>query len=207
MQVVKGWEDWFWIVIDEIIEFDFLLLVIQDFDWLEFGVFLCVMYEVFGGIWEVLVEGCGDLVVGVINELLVGLGVQWCELGEMYWVYVVVLCYLLVKVRVLLMVEQMQVYCVVVVVDMLCCGEGCVYGYGVGQVMFVVFSMVVKIEVQCVGLGVGWLFEVCVVLLLVCGEFVVKVVVVLCELNWFYVGWCGGDGWVLVWWLDKLDEL
>lgn len=124
---MSGWEDWLWIVSDEVLEFDMFLLVVCVFDVFDFGVLLCFMYEVFGGIWEVLCDGCVDLVVGVINELLVILGFKWFEFGVMEWVFVVLLCYLLGVVSGVLMCDVIGVYCVVVVVDLLW-WVGCVYG-------------------------------------------------------------------------------
>ncbi|MBW8845713.1 MAG: LysR family transcriptional regulator [Burkholderiales bacterium] len=205
-QVAKGWEDRLWIVTDEIIEFDSLLPVIQDFDKLDSGVSLRVTHEVLGGTWEALAEGRGDLVIGATNEPPPGLGVQWRELGEMRWVYAVSPRHPLARIKEPLTAALMQAHRAVVVADTSRRNDGRAYGHGAGQARLAVPSMAAKIAAQCAGLGVGWLPEARVASLLKRGELVAKTVAVPREPNTLYVGWRAADGRALAWWLERLNE-
>lgn len=205
-QVAKGWEDRLWIVTDEVIEFESLLPVIQDFDALDSGVGLRVTHEVLGGTWEALAEGRADLVIGATNEPPAGISVQWRELGQMGWVYAVSPRHPLAKIKGALTTEQMQAHRAVVVADTSRRGAGRAYGHGAGQATLAVPSMAAKIEAQRAGLGVGWLPEARVASLLKRGELVQKAVAVPREPNTLYIGWRAGDGRALAWWLEKLDE-
>jgi len=205
-QVARGWEDRLWIVTDELVEFDSLLPVIQDFDALDSGVSLRVTHEVLGGTWEALAEGRGDLVIGATNEPPPGLGLQWRELGRLNWVYAVAPRHPLAKAKGALTATQMQAHRAVVVADTSRRSEGRAYGHGSGQARLAVPSMAAKIAAQRAGLGVGWLPEARVASLLARGELVAKAVAVPREPNTLYVGWRAGDGRALAWWLEQLAD-
>lgn len=205
-QVAKGWEDRLSLVTDEVIEFDTLLPVIQDFDALGSGVGLRVTHEVLGGTWEALADGRADLVIGATNEPPAGLGVQWRELGRMDWVYAVSPRHALATAKGALTAEQMGAHRAVVVADSSRRGDGRAYGHGAGQSTLAVPSMAAKIAAQRAGLGVGWLPRARVASLLARGELVEKAVAVPREPNTLYVGWRAGDGRALAWWLQALDE-
>ena len=205
-QVAKGWEDRLSIVTDEIIEFDSLLPLVQDFDALDSGVNLRITHEVLGGTWEALADGRADLVIGATNEPPAGAGVQWRELGQMRWVYAVAPRHPLASVQGALTAEQMQAHRAVVVADTSRRNEGRAYGHAAGQVTLAVPSMAAKIEAQRAGLGVGWLPEARVASLLRRGELLARRVAVPREPNTLYVGWRASDGRALAWWLEKLDD-
>lgn len=205
-QVAKGWEDRLWIATDEVIEFDSLLPVIQDFDALDSGVSLRVTHEVLGGTWEALAEGRADLVVGATNEPPAGLGVQWRELGRMRWVYAVSPRHPLAAVPEPLSAAQMGAHRAVVVADTSRRGEGRAYGHGAGQATLAVPSMAAKIAAQRAGLGVGWLPEARVASLLQRGELVARQVQAPREPNTLYVGWRASEGRALAWWLERLAD-
>ncbi|KQV94830.1 LysR family transcriptional regulator [Pelomonas sp. Root1237] len=205
-QVAKGWEDRLWIVTDELIAFESLMPVIQDFDALASGVSLRITHEVLGGTWEALAEGRADLVIGATNEPPTQAGVQWRELGVLSWVYAVSPRHPLAKVKGPLTAEQMQAHRAVVVADSSRRGDGRAYGHGAGQATLAVPSMTAKIAAQRAGLGVGWLPEVRVASLLKRGELVAKQASVPREPNTLYLGWRAGDGRALAWWLEKLGE-
>lgn len=205
-QVARGWEDRLWIVTDELIEFDSLLPVVQDFDALASGVSLRVTHEVLGGTWEALAEGRADLVIGATNEPPALAGVQWRELGALRWVYAVSPRHPLAQAKGALTAEQMQAHRAVVVADTSRRGDGRAYGHGAGQATLAVPSMVAKIAAQRAGLGVGWLPEARVAALLQRGELVPKTVAVPREPNTLYLGWRAGDGRALAWWLERLAD-
>lgn len=205
-QVAKGWEDRLWIATDEVIEFETLLPLIQDFDALDSGVSLRLTHEVLGGTWEALAEGRADLVVGATNEPPAGLGVQWRELGRMRWVYAVSPRHPLATAPQPLTSAQMGAYRAVVVADTSRRGEGRAYGHGSGQATIAVPSMAAKIAAQRAGLGVGWLPEARVASLLKRGELVPREVAVPREPNTLYVGWRASEGRALGWWLERLAD-
>ena len=205
-QVARGWEDRLHIVTDELIEFDSLLPVVQDFDALDSGVSLRITHEVLGGTWEALAEGRADLVIGATNEPPAGAAVQWRELGQMRWVYAVAPRHALAQAPQPLTPEQMQAHRAVVVADSSRRGEGRAYGHGAGQATLAVPSMAAKIQAQRAGLGVGWLPEARVASLLQRGELVAREVAAPREPNTLYVGWRGGEGRALAWWLQRLAE-
>lgn len=205
-QVAKGWEDRLRIVTDEVIEFESLLPVVQDFDALASGVNLRLTHEVLGGTWEALADGRADLVIGATNEPPAGLGLQWRELGQVQWVYAVSPRHPLAAAREPLTAEQMQAHRAVVVADSSRRNEGRAYGHGTGQVTLAVPNMAAKIAAQRAGLGVGWLPQARVASLLQRGELVSKSVAAAREPNTLYVGWRPQDGRALDWWLDRLAD-
>nr|WP_256357424.1 hypothetical protein [Pseudomonas sp. PDM26] len=56
-QVASGWESRLWIVTDELLEFETLIPLIDEFDALQSGVPLRITQEVLKGVWEALREG------------------------------------------------------------------------------------------------------------------------------------------------------
>ncbi|MEO3691596.1 LysR family transcriptional regulator [Roseateles paludis] len=206
-QVARGWEERLWIVTDELLEFESLLPVIQDFDALDSGVSLRVTHEVLGGTWEALSEGRADLVIGATNEPPSYAGVRWKELGQLGWVYAVAPRHPLAKAPEPLGADQMRAHRAVVVADSSRRTEGRAYGHGAGQATLALPSMAAKIAAQCAGLGVGWLPEARVASLLQRGELVPKRMAVPREPNTLYVGWREGvEGRALAWWLERLSE-
>ncbi|MCE4556549.1 LysR family transcriptional regulator [Roseateles cellulosilyticus] len=205
-QVARGWEDRLWIVTDEIIEFSSLLPVIRDFDALESGVRLRVTHEVLGGTWEALAEGRADLVIGATNEPPPLAGLQWREMGTMSWVYAVAPRHPLGKLRGPLTAEQLREHRAIVVADSSHHGDGRAYGHAEGQPTLAVPNMAAKIEAQRAGLGVGWLPEARIASLLARGELVSCETAAPREPNTLYLGWRGGEGRALAWWLHRLDE-
>lgn len=56
-------------------------LVIECFYVDGYGMQICLFYEVFGGVWDVLVIGWVDLVIGVFGDMLVCSGISSCLFG------------------------------------------------------------------------------------------------------------------------------
>jgi len=207
-QVAHGWEDRLAIVTDELLEFETLLPVIDDFDRLQSGVGLRLTHEVLGGTWEALREGRADLVVGATNEPPSMPKLRWFELGVMDWVFAVSPRHALAQAEEPLQRELVQAQRAVVVADS-ARGSQSTRSYGVqgGQAQLAVPSMRAKIQAQRAGLGVGWLPRQRVAGLLARGELVEKQMADPREPNTLYVAWRGDhDGRALQWWLERLRQ-
>lgn len=204
-QVAGGWEDRLWIVTDEVLEFETLLPVIRAFDALESGVTLRITHEVLTGAWDALRDGRADLVVGATNEPPVIPGLRWFELGVMDWVFAVSPRHPLARAQEPVEASAVLQHRAVVVADT--SRRVDVRGYGVlgGQPSLAVPSMHAKIQVQCEGLGVGWLPRDRVAGLLKRGDLMEKKVADPREPNLLYVAWRGDhQGRALEWWLAQL---
>ncbi len=206
-QVANGWESRLWIVTDELLEFDTLLPVIDKFDSLESGVPLRITHEVLKGVWEVLLEGRADLVIGATNEPPAIPNLRWFKLGEMEWVFAVSPKHPLAKAKEPIDRAQVMQHRAVVVADSSRSTEGRTYGVSGGQAVLAVPTMRAKILAQRNGLGVGWLPRHRVSSLLSNGELIEKSMADPREPNILYVGWRGDhEGRALTWWLEQLKQ-
>ncbi|WP_235578573.1 LysR family transcriptional regulator [Pseudoxanthomonas sp. Root65] len=206
-QVAGGWEDRFWIVTDEILEFETLVPVIRTFDGFRSGVTLRIAHEVLTGTWDALRDGRADLVVGATNEPPVIPGLRWFELGVMDWVFAVSPRHPLAKAREPVERATVLQHRAAVVADT--SRRVDVRGYGVlgGQPSLAVPSMRAKIYAQCEGLGVGWLPRERVAGLLKRGDLVEKQMADPREPNLLYVAWRGDhQGRAPEWWLAQLQN-
>jgi DNA-binding transcriptional LysR family regulator len=206
-QVANGWESRLWIVTDELLEFDSLLPVIHEFDSLESGVPLRITHEVLKGVWEVLLEGRADLVIGATNEPPSIPTLRWFQLGVMEWVFAVSPKHPLAKAKEPIERAVVTQHRAIVVADSSRSTEGRTYGVSGGQAVLAVPSMRAKILAQRDGLGVGWLPRHRVSSLLASGELIEKPMADPREPNILYVGWRGDhEGRALSWWLEKLKQ-
>lgn len=206
-QVANGWESRLWIVTDELLEFDTLLPVIDKFDSLESGVPLRITHEVLKGVWEVLLEGRADLVIGATNEPPAIPNLRWFKLGEMEWVFAVSPKHPLAKAKEPIDRAQVMQHRAVVVADSSRSTEGRTYGVSGGQAVLAVPTMRAKILAQRSGFGVGWLPRHRVSSLLSNGELIEKSMADPREPNILYVGWRGDhEGRALTWWLEQLKQ-
>lgn len=206
-QVANGWESRLWIVTDELLEFETLLPVIREFDALDSGVPLRMTHEVLKGVWEVLLEGRADLVIGATNEPPAIPTLRWFQLGEMEWVFAVSPRHPLAKAVEPISRAVVSQHRAVVVADSSRATEGRTYGVSGGQPVLAVPSMRAKILAQRDGLGVGWLPRHRVSSLLKSGELIEKRMADPREPNILYVGWRGDhEGRALSWWLEKLKQ-
>lgn len=206
-QVANGWESRLWIVTDELLEFESLIPLIQDFDALGSGVPLRVTQEVLKGVWEALREGRADLVIGATNEPPAIASLRWMELGVMDWVFAVSPKHPLAKAKEPISRATVSQHRAIVVADSSRTTEGRTYGVSGGQPVLAVATMRGKILAQCAGLGVGWLPRHRVGSLLSNGTLIEKQMADPREPNILYAGWRGDqDGRALNWWLEKLRQ-
>lgn len=206
-QVANGWESRLWIVTDELLEFESLIPLIQDFDALGSGVPLRVTQEVLKGVWEALREGRADLVIGATNEPPAIASLRWMELGVMDWVFAVSPKHPLAKAKEPISRATVSQHRAIVVADSSRTTEGRTYGVSGGQPVLAVATMRAKILAQCAGLGVGWLPRHRVGSLLSNGTLIEKQMADPREPNILYAGWRGDqDGRALNWWLEKLRQ-
>ncbi|MGV8919352.1 MAG: LysR family transcriptional regulator [Pseudomonas sp.] len=206
-QVANGWESRLWIVTDELLEFDTLLPVIREFDTLNSGVPLRMTHEVLKGVWEVLLEGRADLVIGATNEPPSIPTLRWFQLGVMDWVFAVSPKHPLAKASEPIERAVVMQHRAIVVADSSRVTEGRTYGVSGGQPVLAVPTMRAKILAQRDGLGVGWLPRHRVGSLLSSGALVEKQMADPREPNILYVGWRGDhEGRALQWWLEQLKQ-
>ncbi|NUT77659.1 LysR family transcriptional regulator [Pseudomonas sp. C1C7] len=206
-QVANGWESRLWIVTDELVEFENLVPLIQEFDALGSGVPLRMTHEVLKGVWEALREGRADLVIGATNEPPAIPSLRWMQLGEMQWVFAVSPKHPLAKAREPISRATVSQHRAIVVADSARTSEGRTYGVSGGQPVMAVPTMRAKILAQCAGLGVGWLPRHRVDSLLKNGTLIEKQMADPREPNVLYAGWRGDqDGRALNWWLEKLKQ-
>lgn len=206
-QVASGWESRLWIVTDELLEFETLIPVIQQFDALQSGVPLRITQEVLKGVWDALREGRADLIIGATNEPPAIPTLRWMQLGDMDWVFAVSPRHPLAKAREPITRATVMQHRAIVVADSSKVNEGRTYGVSGGQPLLAVPSMRAKILAQCQGLGVGWLPRHRVASLLDNGTLVEKQMADPREPNVLYAGWRGDhDGRALGWWLEQLKQ-
>jgi DNA-binding transcriptional LysR family regulator len=206
-QVASGWEDRFWIVTDEVIEFELLLPVIRAFDALDSGVTLRVTHEVLGGTWEALRDGRADLVIGATNEPPAIAHLRWLELGAMEWVFAVSPRHPLARETAPLSRERIAAHRAVVVADSSRMTLGRAYGLLGGQAVLAAPTMRAKILAQRDGLGVGWLPRHRIASLLERGELVEMKTADPREPNTLYAAWRGDqDGRALQWWIEQMKH-
>jgi DNA-binding transcriptional LysR family regulator len=206
-QIANGWEDRLSVVTDELLEFQTLLPVIDDFDKLKSGVGLRVTHEVLGGTWDALREGRADLVIGATNEPPSIPRLRWFELGVMEWVFAVGSRHPLATAAEPLQREAIQQYRAAVVADTSRGTGARTYGVHGGQEQLAVPGMAAKIAAQRAGLAVGWLPRHRVSLLISSGELVEKKTADPREPNTLYVAWRGEHaGKALAWWVERLRE-
>jgi DNA-binding transcriptional LysR family regulator len=206
-QVASGWESRLWIVTDELLEFETLIPVIEQFDALQSGVPLRITQEVLKGVWDALREGRADLIIGATNEPPAIPTLRWMQLGEMEWVFAVSPRHPLAKAKEPISRALVTQHRAIVVADSSKVAEGRTYGVSGGQPLLAVPSMRAKILAQCHGLGVGWLPRHRVASLLDKGTLVEKQMADPREPNVLYAGWRGDhDGRALGWWLEQLKQ-
>jgi DNA-binding transcriptional LysR family regulator len=206
-QVASGWESRLWIVTDELLEFETLIPVIEQFDALQSGVPLRITQEVLKGVWDALREGRADLIIGATNEPPAIPTLRWMQLGEMEWVFAVSPRHPLAKAKEPISRALVTQHRAIVVADSSKVTEGRTYGVSGGQPLLAVPSMRAKILAQCNGLGVGWLPRHRVASLLDKGTLVEKQMADPREPNVLYAGWRGDhDGRALGWWLEQLKQ-
>ncbi|WP_160107435.1 LysR family transcriptional regulator [Pseudomonas izuensis] len=206
-QVANGWESRLWIVTDELLEFENLIPIIQQFDALGSGVPLRITQEVLKGVWEALREGRADLVIGATNEPPAIPSLRWMQLGEMEWVFAVSPKHPLAKAKEPISRALVAQHRAIVVADSSRITEGSTYGVSGGQTVLAVPTMRAKILAQCDGLGVGWLPRHRVSSLLNNGTLLEKQMADPREPNIMYAGWRGDhDGRALGWWLEQLKQ-
>lgn len=206
-QVASGWESRLWIVTDELLEFETLIPVIEQFDALQSGVPLRITQEVLKGVWDALREGRADLIIGATNEPPAIPTLRWMQLGEMEWVFAVSPRHPLAKAKEPISRALVTQHRAIVVADSSKVAEGRTYGVSGGQPLLAVPSMRAKILAQCNGLGVGWLPRHRVASLLENGTLVEKQMADPREPNVLYAGWRGDhDGRALGWWLEQLKQ-
>lgn len=156
-QVERGWESRLVIAVDSLLPFDQISSALQGFLQLETGTEIRLREEVLFGSWEALLDKRADLVVGAPALEQIPAGLEIRQLAPVDFVFAVAPSHPLAAPSKPLTVDDIKPYRNVVVQDTVRRSNALsrrVYGT---QPVLAVSNIEQKIEVQCLGLGVGFL--------------------------------------------------
>ncbi len=160
-RIASGWEVELRIVLDSIIPFHKILPLIDAFDREGSGTRLRFSYEVLSGVWEALLSGRADLVIGAANTgpetLHMSGGFQTMPLGAREWVFAIAPDHPLARAAEPLPASLIQQYRAVAVGDTGRTLPGMTSGLLSGQPTLSVPSLDAKLAAQLAGLGCGHL--------------------------------------------------
>lgn len=160
-RTATGWEVELRIVLDSIIPFDKVLPLISAFDQEGSGTRLRFSYEVLSGVWEALLTGRADLVIGAAHSgpemMQMSGGFQTMPLGAREWVFAVAPNHPLADAPEPLPASLIQKHRAVAVGDTGRTLPGITTGLLSGQSTLTVPSLDAKLAAQLAGLGCGHL--------------------------------------------------
>jgi len=162
-QVADGWEPTLTLAIDAILPTAPILDCVAGFDALGSKTALRLRREVLAGMWDVLLSGEADIVIGVTGEGPPGGGYRTRVLGKLEFVFCVSPNHPLAKVKKPLTESDIQAYRVIAISDTARNLPLRSAGVLQRQVQLAVPDLATKLLAQQKGLGVGnlprWLFE------------------------------------------------
>ena len=162
-QVADGWEPTLTLAIDAILPTAPILDCVTGFDALGSKTALRLRREVLAGMWDVLLSGEADLVIGVTGEGPPGGGYRTRVLGKLEFVFCVSPNHPLAKVKKPLTESDIQAHRVIAISDTARNLPLRSAGVLQRQVQLAVPDLATKLLAQQKGLGVGnvprWLFE------------------------------------------------
>ena len=160
-RTASGWEVELRIVVDNIIPFEKMLPLIADFDRQGSGTSLRFSYEVLSGVWDTLLSGQADLVIGAAyggsDVVHMNSGFQSRAMGSIGWVFAVAPGHPLASFDGSLPAALIQQHRAVAVGDTSRSGSHITTGLLTGQATLTVPSMHAKLAAQLAGLGCGHL--------------------------------------------------
>jgi DNA-binding transcriptional LysR family regulator len=205
-QVADGWEPTLTLAIDAIVPTGPILDCVAGFDALGSKTALRLRREVLAGMWDVLLSGEADLVIGVTGEGPPGGGYRTRVLGKMEFIFCVSLNHPLAKVKKPLTESDIQVHRVIAISDTARNLPLRSTGVLQRQVQLAVPDLATKLLAQQKGLGVGnvprWLFE-----SPSAHGLVAKKLAAGNPHDLLYLAWRSGDsGRALAWFIQRLSQ-
>lgn len=204
-RVHAGWESQLSIAVDNIVPLSLLYPLIEQFDREDCGTRLRFTQEVFGGVWDALIDRRADLAVGAPGDVPHGHGLTSREFGAAQFVFAVSPLHALARAAEPIPVNVVAKHRAVVVADSSRRLSPRTSGIAPGQETLIVPTLNAKIEAQAAGLGVGYVPRHMAAPWLSAGTLVEKQVELPRERAILRVAWrAREEGRALKWWRDML---
>ena len=205
-RLAQGWEPTLTLALDGVVPLDWLHEHIRSFDALGCGTRLKFTQEIFGGVWDALIDRRADLGVGAPGDAPSGFGLvsrEWMQLDG--FVFAVAPGHPLVAAEEPLCVSEMARHRIIVVSDSSRRIAGRSAGVQPAQETLHVPTLQAKIAAQVAGLGVGYVPPHLAADEIASGALVVKKVEAERERTLLRIAWREGEeGRALAWWRDRL---
>lgn len=208
-RVATGWEPYFTIAVDSIIDRATVMELCTTFLKLNPPTRLKLRSETLSGTLEALTSGQADLALGVVMDAGAKTGLQREPLGTVHFVFAVAPHHPLALAPEPVPDEEIRQHRAVAIADSVLRGTGLSIGLLTGQDVFSVADMPTKLDAQVRGLGVGYLPTCLAQPFIDTGRLVVKGVDRVEQQVQFSYAWRKGNkavqGRALQWWLDQLQ--
>ncbi len=205
-RLAQGWETQITLALDGVVPLDWLHSHIREFDALACGTRLKFCHEIFGGVWDALIDRRADLGVGAPGAAPTGFGLisrEWVVLES--FVFAVAPGHPLAAAKEPLTGKQIANHRAIVVSDSSRRIAGRTAGVQPAQDTLHVPSLHDKIAAQVAGLGVGFVPPHMAAGEIASGALVVKAVEDQRDRTSLQIAWREGeDGRALSWWRDRL---
>ncbi|BAU47980.1 LysR family transcriptional regulator [Sulfurifustis variabilis] len=206
-RVATGYEVELRIAVNDVIPWDRLIPLVEEFYGAACGTRLRMSAEVYGGAWDALMGGRADLVVGAPAEGPPGGGYVTRPLGQVEWAFMVAPTHALATAPEPIPPEEIMKYRSIAAADSSRNLPPRTSGMLSGQDVLSVPDMYWKIALQRAGLGVGYLPLHMTRDDVAAGRLVVKRVVEPKPAGPMYIAWrTGHKGKALDWWVGRLAD-
>lgn len=206
-RVATGWEAELRIAYDDILPAEALLPLVADFYREQHGTRLRLAAEVFGGVWDALVSGRADLVIGAPGEGPPGGGYASRPLGVMEFAFAVAPTHPLAALPEPLRSEDILCHTSVSAADSSRNLPARTSGILSGQSVLTVPNLAAKLAAQRAGLGVGYLPRAVAEAEAAAGRLVLKTTEEPKAPQQMFNAWrTGQEGKALRWFLKRLED-
>lgn len=204
-KVSDGWETELRIAISDMFPVDNLLRLISRFYNEGSGTRIKLLSEVYGGLWDALVTGRADLVIGAPSDAPPGGGYQMRPMLDIEWVFVVAKHHPLANLQEPLTEHIISQHRVIAVADTSRNLPPRTAGIFMGQDVFTVPDFDTKIRAHIQGIGVGFLPRLLISNELQQGLLIEKKLETVHQLSATLLAWKSGvTGRSLQWFLDNI---
>lgn len=206
-RVATGYEVELRVAVNDLIPWDRLIPLVEEFYQTACGTRLRMCAEVYGGAWDALMSDRADLVIGAPAEGPAGGGYVTRPLGQAEWAFMVAPTHPLAGAPEPIPPEEILKYRSIAAADSSRNLPPRTSGMLSGQDVLTVPDMYIKIAFQRAGLGVGYLPLHMTRDDVEAGRLIVKQVVEPKPAGPMYVAWrTGHKGKALEWWVGRLQE-